>query len=158
MATWNLESVGTKGYGGGGSYFCARAAKAILKRKEERDEENYDGIGVFKDPLLDSVYGQCSSTTRPMRPGIQDDPQEIADFLKPTGTRMCHLRARRWSSRCARHLSLSRARARALVLSLSLSLARACARSLFLSLAISLAISFAISLPPSLLPSRALEW
>jgi len=67
MATWNLESVGTKGYGGGGSYFCARAAKAILKRKEERDEENYDGIGVFKDPLLDSVYGQCSSTTRPLR-------------------------------------------------------------------------------------------
>ena len=85
MATWNLESVGTKGYGGGGSYFCARAAKAILKRKEERDEENYDGIGVFKDPLLDSVYGQCSSTTRPMRQNIQDDPNDVADLLKPTG-------------------------------------------------------------------------
>ena len=67
MATWNLESVGTKGYGGGGSYLCARAAKAILKSKQQRAEENYDGIGVFKDPLMDSVYGQCSSTTRPVR-------------------------------------------------------------------------------------------
>ena len=85
MATWNLESVGTKGYGGGGSYFCARAAKAILKRKEERDEENYDGIGVFKDPLLDSVYGQCSSTTRPLRHTMQDDAGDVADLLKPTG-------------------------------------------------------------------------
>lgn len=85
MATWNLESVGTKGYGGGGSYFCARAAKAILKRKEERDEENYDGIGVFKDPLLDSVYGQCSSTTRPLRHTTQDDAGDVADLLKPTG-------------------------------------------------------------------------
>lgn len=27
MATWNLESVGTKGLGGGGGYLCARAAR-----------------------------------------------------------------------------------------------------------------------------------
>lgn len=102
MATWNLESVGTKGYGGGGSYFCARAAKAILKRKDERDAENYDGIGVFKDPLLDSVYGQCSSTTRPMRPGVQDDPNDVADLFKPNGARICRLLARRWCPRRCR--------------------------------------------------------
>ena len=65
MSSWTLESVGTKGYGGGGSYLCARAAKSFLKRKKEADAENYDGVGVFRDPLLDSVYGQCSSTTRP---------------------------------------------------------------------------------------------
>ena len=57
-----------------------------MKRKEERDEENYDGIGVFKDPLLDSVYGQCSSTTRPLRHSMQDDANDVADLLKPTGT------------------------------------------------------------------------
>jgi hypothetical protein len=110
MATWNLESVGTKGYGGGGSYFCARAAKAILKRKEERDEENYDGIGVFKDPLLDSVYGQCSSTTRPLRQSMQDDPHDVADLLKPTGTsRMISRAMARYSTVLRREITLSHA-------------------------------------------------
>lgn len=84
MASWNLESVGTKGYGGGGSYFCARAAKSFLKRKEEADAENYDGVGVFRDPLMDSVYGQCSSTTRPQRQSAQDDQHSVSHLLKPT--------------------------------------------------------------------------
>eukprot|EP00291_Cryptomonas_curvata_P008132 CAMPEP_0172187852 /NCGR_PEP_ID=MMETSP1050-20130122/21580_1 /TAXON_ID=233186 /ORGANISM="Cryptomonas curvata, Strain CCAP979/52" /LENGTH=241 /DNA_ID=CAMNT_0012862245 /DNA_START=201 /DNA_END=922 /DNA_ORIENTATION=+ len=65
MATWNLESVGTKGYGGGGSYFCARAARAFLKQREEHDSDLLkDGSGIFKDPLMDTVYGQCTSSTR----------------------------------------------------------------------------------------------
>ena len=89
MSSWTLESVGTKGYGGGGSYLCARAAKSFLKRKKEADAENYDGVGVFRDPLLDSVYGQCSSTTRPsttrpQRQSAQDDPYSVSDLLKPT--------------------------------------------------------------------------
>eukprot|EP00960_Hanusia_phi_P072013 767687-Hanusia_phi.AAC.1 len=97
MATWNLESVGTKGYGGGGNYFCARAAKAFLKKKGEKEAENYDGplppfmlmlasdelegVGVFKDPLYDTVYGQCTSSTRPVK---TDSKDSVSSLFQPT--------------------------------------------------------------------------
>ncbi|EKX33809.1 hypothetical protein GUITHDRAFT_119980 [Guillardia theta CCMP2712] len=81
MATWNLESVGTKGYGGGGNYFCARAAKAFLKKQGEKEAENYDGVGVFKDPLYDTVYGQCTSSTRPVK---LDNKDAVSSLFQPT--------------------------------------------------------------------------
>jgi len=79
MATWNLESVGAKGYGGGGSYFCARAAKAIIKKKKENRDSQIDKTSIFTDPLFDTVYGQCSSGAR--REGMKDD---IAELVQPT--------------------------------------------------------------------------
>ena len=56
--------MGTKGLGGGGGYICGKVARSWLQKKKTTDNANYDGVGIFKDPLLDSVYGQCTSSTR----------------------------------------------------------------------------------------------
>eukprot|EP00290_Baffinella_frigidus_P036726 CAMPEP_0180320442 /NCGR_PEP_ID=MMETSP0988-20121125/35576_1 /TAXON_ID=697907 /ORGANISM="non described non described, Strain CCMP2293" /LENGTH=84 /DNA_ID=CAMNT_0022306171 /DNA_START=99 /DNA_END=350 /DNA_ORIENTATION=- len=80
MASWNLESVGTKGLGGGGGYICGKVARSWIQKKKTDQRANYDGVGIFQDPLMDSVYGQCTSSTRAGVPR----PEGIEELLKPT--------------------------------------------------------------------------
>jgi len=76
MAAWNLESVGTKGLGGGGGLICGKVARAWINKKKQNDRAAYDGVGIFKDPMMDAVYGQRTSSTRAgvPRPDVSGQP------------------------------------------------------------------------------------
>ncbi|KAJ1487098.1 hypothetical protein T484DRAFT_1787686 [Baffinella frigidus] len=90
MASWNLESVGTKGLGGGGGYICGKVARSWIQKKKTDQRANYDGVGIFQDPLMDSVYGQCTSSTRAGVPR----PEGIEELLKPTDLELALAEAR----------------------------------------------------------------